>query len=227
MPDTPPNPLGGRLPPWQLVDRHPLTGGGILRRPVVPVRPVTPPRRAETHLRSPFNDTPEERRRRYASPDRLTPFLVLRTGPNDVGQVAQRRIAYGSPTLNLHGDGGIAGFELKHNQGYTISGEVANLGAGPCLFGLATLYILTGDELTANWRKPYGRWFDVIDFRVPKGRSVRFTFRRKWVATLCKGSLSDRISIILHVADMLGDDSAFVIDGDGDRHCIRQDFHLT
>jgi hypothetical protein len=117
-------------------------------------------------------------------------------------------------------------FDLKAGTAYVVSGTVTNLGRAPALLGLARLYVLTGAQLMANWGKPFSP-YDVTGFSALPGRRVSLTFRREWVAPQPKGP-SERISVFIHVGDMSGDRTSFVVANGhlGERRIVRDDFRL-
>jgi hypothetical protein len=172
-------------------------------------------------------------RHRPKKPDkrqRVTPFLVLQLTPSDMGVrpvmqaplPAMRTIVL----VDAASPGTAIDFDLRAGKAYVVSGTVTNFGRAPALLGLARLYVLTGAQLAANWTKNVPP-FDVTGFSAFPGRRSEFTFRREWVAPKPNGP-SERISIFIHVEDMSGDRTPFVVANGhlGERRIVRDDFRL-
>ena len=163
--------------------------------------------------------------------ERVTPFLVMQLTPGDVGvrPVMQAPLpAMRTIVVTDAAAGTVVDFDLHAGRAYIVSGTVTNLGRAPALLGLARLYILNGVELGTNWTKRIPP-FDITGFSAGPGRRAGFTFRREWVAPIHQGGLSGRIIIFIHVEDMSGDLTPFVVSGGhlGERRSVRRDFWLN
>jgi hypothetical protein len=209
-----------------------------MRPPIAPIRPFSPEHRARPAIPAPGYPDPGPVEHKARQPrqtrgdDRLTPFLILKLTPGDLGQrPVMQALQQGMKTLVVAHEAspGIdAGFVLRAGDTYRVSGMVTNAGQSPALMGLAKLFIVDGATLTREFGRDITPPYDIVDFQAWPGQDALLRFRRPWIAPrpTPTGGLANRISVFIHVIDLSGDVSDFFLTNTGvERRIARRDFH--